>query len=75
MLFFLGILVFLTGQDEITLLCKKFRRKFPYLMQNQYNSKQMLEKEKTFREVEQERESLNSKEGEFVMLKYSLQIF
>ncbi|CAB4420840.1 unnamed protein product [Rhizophagus irregularis] len=60
-----GILVFLTGQDEITLLCKKFRRKFPYLMQNQYNSKQMLEKEKTFREVEQERESLNSKEADF----------
>ncbi|GET03929.1 P-loop containing nucleoside triphosphate hydrolase protein [Rhizophagus clarus] len=61
-----GILVFLSGQNEIILLCKKLRKKFPFLMQNQFKSKQMLEKEKTFREVEKvkENESITSKEAD-----------
>ncbi|RIA89599.1 P-loop containing nucleoside triphosphate hydrolase protein [Glomus cerebriforme] len=53
-----GILVFLTGQNEISILCKKLRRKFPYL--TQYKSKQLLEEEKIVGDVE----SLTAKEAD-----------
>ena len=57
----------MTGQNEISILCKKLRRKFPYLTRNQYKDKQILDKEKTISEVEEVRESLTAKEGKFAM--------
>ncbi|CAI2163336.1 20104_t:CDS:10 [Funneliformis geosporum] len=62
-----GILVFLTGQNEISILCRKLRRKFPYIKQNKdtYMSKQLLEEKEIISEaVEKVREGLTAKEAD-----------
>ncbi|CAG8444457.1 12685_t:CDS:10 [Funneliformis mosseae] len=62
-----GILVFLTGQNEISILCRKLRRKFPYIKQNQdtYMSRQLLEEKEIINEaVEKVRECLTAKQAD-----------
>ncbi|CAG8530050.1 13771_t:CDS:10, partial [Acaulospora colombiana] len=56
-----GILVFLTGQNEISVLCKKLRKKFPLLTTNQRN-KLSSEKVSAGEENEEPNEKFTSKE-------------
>ncbi len=74
MLLKLGILVFLTGQNEISILCKKLRRKFPYITRNQdtHNSEQLEEEGIISEAVEKVREGLTAKEGKLPVIYYAV---
>ncbi|CAG8498974.1 28335_t:CDS:2, partial [Racocetra persica] len=58
-----GILVFMTGQNEISILCKKLRNKFPYISSNRsYQSSTKIKEESQIDEpYEHIREGLSTK--------------
>jgi HrpA-like RNA helicase len=59
----LGILVFLTGQQEIVNLCKKLRTRFPMLSKSA--SAKEVAKEKASIEAESKTEAVSARNGTF----------